>query len=236
MIDNFDRLVQRCVLRRRRQMIRLSLMIVGTILMVIASVSGYQMWLASQKTAAAVHTPPEAHIAANPPAVSAAPDESNTTHQSAEPMPAVPQASQKPLPPAQETPPVRTEPEPAAAAKTAPIQPAPLRSGPLFDVSTPSQSASADPLETYQRRPGYDTALSIARDFYAKSNFSEAAVWAKKANQLNREGEEAWLLYAKSYYAQGRKNEAVGVLELYLNYKDSRAATELLRTWKTSGE
>ena len=71
---------------------------------------------------------------------------------------------------------------------------------------------------------------------YAKNRFSDAAVWAKKANQLNREAEEAWLLSAKAYYAQGRKKEAIGVLELYLNYKESRAATELLRTWKNSGE
>ncbi|MBN2869505.1 MAG: tetratricopeptide repeat protein [Campylobacterales bacterium] len=234
MIDNFDRLVQRCALRRRRQMIRLSLMIVATILMVIASVSGYQMWLTSQKTADAVRTPSKAHIALNSPAVGPEPTESNTTRPSVELAPA--EAPQKPLSPKKEAVSVRAEPEPAAAAQTVPNPSAPLRGGPLFDVSAPSQSASADPLETYQRRPGYDTALAIARDFYAKNNFSEAAVWAKKANQLNREGEEAWLLYAKSYYAQGRKNEAVGVLELYLNYKDSRTATELLRTWKTSGE
>jgi len=59
-------------------------------------------------------------------------------------------------------------------------------------------------------------------------------VWAKKANQINREGEEAWLLYAKSYYAQGQKSEAMGVLELYMNYKDSKNATQLYNTWKTT--
>jgi hypothetical protein len=99
----------------------------------------------------------------------------------------------------------------------------------LFEVNT--QKADT-PLEAYQNNPKYETALDVARDYYAKKNFTDAAIWAKKANQMNREAEEAWLLYAKSYYAQGKKTEAIGVLELYLNYKDSKAASELLRTWK----
>jgi len=102
----------------------------------------------------------------------------------------------------------------------------------LFQVKTPSQSSEADPLKSYEANPGFETALAVARSYYGKKEFAEAAVWAKKANQLNREAEEAWLLYAKSYYAQGRKKEAINVLELYLKYKDSKAATELLRSWK----
>ena len=100
----------------------------------------------------------------------------------------------------------------------------------LFEVDNASQPA--DPMRAYTANPKYETALAVARDFYAKGDYSDAAIWAKKANQLNREAEEAWLLYARSYYALGRKNEAIGVLELYLNYKDSKAAKELLRSWK----
>lgn len=106
---------------------------------------------------------------------------------------------------------------------------------PLFKVDTPSKPVSSNLVDAYAANPKYDTALAAARSFYAKGNYADAAVWAKKANQLNREGEDAWLLYAKSYFAQGRKNEAIGVLELYLNYKDSKSAGELLHTWKTTG-
>jgi len=104
----------------------------------------------------------------------------------------------------------------------------------LFDVDTQQINSDTDQLATYEKSPKYETALNIARNFYSKNNFSEASVWAKKANQINREGEEAWLLYAKSYYAQGQKSEAIGVLELYMNYKDSKNATQLYNTWKTT--
>ena len=102
----------------------------------------------------------------------------------------------------------------------------------LFSVQTSTQTTTADYVAAYRSNPKFETALIIARDFYAQENFVDAAIWAKKANQLNREAEEAWLLYAKSYYAQGRKSEAINILELYLNYKDSKAASELVRTWK----
>lgn len=102
----------------------------------------------------------------------------------------------------------------------------------LFSVQTSAQSTTADFITAYRTNPKYETALIIARDFYTQENYVDAAIWAKKANQLNREAEEAWLLYAKSYYAQGRKSEAISILELYLNYKDSKAASELVRMWK----
>ena len=104
----------------------------------------------------------------------------------------------------------------------------------IFSVTSSPKVPSADPIGTFKQNPTYETAITIARDFYGKNNFVDAATWAKKANQINREQEEAWLLYAQSYWAQGRKKEAVGVLELYMNYKDSKAATELYRTWKSS--
>lgn len=236
MIDNFDLLVQRCTLRRRRRMIRLSLMIVATILLAIASVSGYQMWLAAQKTAEA--SAPQSTDPAKPiqrPAA-VAPEEAIALVPETAPLPAVAVPQGQPVTPKENN--VQKAAEPLFPAK-APAEASaavPPPTGRLFDVSSASQISSSNPLDTYRNRPSYETALAVARDFYARSNFADAAVWAKKANQLNREEEEAWLLYAKSYYAQGRKNEAIGVLELYLNYKDSRAAMELLRTWKQSGE
>lgn len=102
----------------------------------------------------------------------------------------------------------------------------------LFSVQTTPKNTTADLIQAFNTAPNYDTALRLANDYYTQSDFDNAALWAKKANQLNREAEEAWLLYAKSYYAQGKKSEAISVLELYLNYKDSRAASKLLRSWK----
>ena len=237
MIDNFDELIARCSARRRRRMIRLSLMITGTILLLVASVSGYLMWLETRQS-----PPREAPaVSARNTAIAAAPSapapEVNATPApapAAVPAKQVPETAAMPASEPLRTPaPVRSETDPSP--KPAP-QAYPAPQGKVFEVSTSSKVPSADPVEAYRNRPGYDTALAVARARYAENDFAEAALWAKKANQLDREGEEAWLLSARAYYAQGRKKEAMGVLELYLNYKDSRAAADLLRTWKTAGE
>ncbi len=122
------------------------------------------------------------------------------------------------------------------ATPTVALQPLPpsRTTGAIFSVTSSPKVQDSNPLATFKQNPTYELAITIARDFYGKNNFVDAAIWAKKANQLNREQEEAWLLYAQSYWGQGRKKEAVEVLELYMNYKDSKAASELYRTWKSS--
>jgi len=102
----------------------------------------------------------------------------------------------------------------------------------LLSVHSSIKNTTQDFINLYNTNPKYETALAVARSFYTKENFVNAAFWAKKANQINREGEEAWLLYAKSTYAQGHTADAIAILELYLNYKDSKAATELIKTWR----
>jgi len=102
----------------------------------------------------------------------------------------------------------------------------------LLSVQSSIKNTPQDFINLYNTNPKYETALAVARSFYTKENFVNAAFWAKKANQINREGEESWLLYAKSTYAQGHTKEAIAILELYLNYKDSKAATELIKTWR----
>jgi hypothetical protein len=238
MIDNFDQLVERCSARRRRHMIHLSFLIVGGILLLIALIAGYMEW-SSMTNGISKPLPKAQHITP----VSLPVSESNTTI-----MPSDVNKTILPLP-KKITPPVSTveviKPinnaivvaanPPAVAEKPlqspSPILPKPQNSR-FFDVNNDTKTSTLDPLKTFDNNPKYETALAVARDYYGKNNFVEAAVWAKKANQMNREGEEAWMLYARSYYAQGRKTDAIGVLELYLNFKDSKAALELLRTWK----
>lgn len=120
-------------------------------------------------------------------------------------------------------------------ASDTPPPPSPIASSErtaLFSVDNTSKTPLQNMIDSYNAAPKYDNALSIAKIYYGKNSYTEAASWAKKANQLNREGEEAWLLFAKSNYASGRKNEAIAALELFMNYKESKAAAELLRSWK----
>jgi hypothetical protein len=147
----------------------------------------------------------------------------NTISQALTPTKSIPAAKDIPVPIVPPT----SQPQSVVAKST-------VSSNRLFSVETSARNTTQDFISAYNANPRYEIGLKIAQNFYAQNNYLDAAIWAKKANQLNREGEEAWLLYAKSYYAQGRKIDAIGILELYLNYKDSKAASELVRTWKST--
>lgn len=240
MIDNFDQLVERCSARRRRKMIHLSFLIVGAILLVIAVIAGYMEWSSSAKVVSKPIPKPQQIT----PPISAPVGESNNTVLLSDTNKTILPLPKKTTPPVSAVEVIKPLNNAVPASVTTPTviaekpvpSPSPVVSKPqnsrFFDVNNDTKTSTLDPLKTFDNNPKYETALAVARDYYGKNNFVEAAVWAKKANQMNREGEEAWMLYARSYYAQGRKNDAIGVLELYLNFKDSKAALELLRTWK----
>ena len=84
----------------------------------------------------------------------------------------------------------------------------------------------------FDKNPNYKDALKVAKMLYGKKDFKEAANWAKKANRLDREKEEAWLLYSRSQYEQGLKMEAIAVLKLFLDYKYSKTAKKQLSVWE----
>lgn len=216
MINDFDLLVKKCKTRAYKRIIHILLRILGSILLLGLGVLGYYQWKIS--------TQPPVIIKPTPKAVTPVPKEENNTI----PAAAIPAAVKVTIATTSVPAAIST---PITSAPPVVIQPSPTPTNRLLEVSNASVIAMS-PEQTYQRSPKFETALSIARDFYTKEEYPQAAVWAKKANQMNREAEEAWLLYAKSYYAQGKKSEAIGVLELYLNYKDSKAASDLIKTWR----
>ena len=83
-------------------------------------------------------------------------------------------------------------------------------------------------IKQFSHRPGFSRAIMISRTFYNRKDFKNAAKWAKKANSLDREREEGWILYAKSIYALGDKERAIKILKLYLSFKSSREARKLM--------
>ncbi len=83
----------------------------------------------------------------------------------------------------------------------------------------------------YEKYPRYATALKIARLWYERKAYEKASLWARKANALDRDDERAWILYAKSEYARGRRERAVRILRLYLDYRESPRARSLLLNW-----
>jgi tetratricopeptide (TPR) repeat protein len=223
MINDFDLLLKQCKSRAIKRIMRITLRVVGSILLIIVATMGYWQWQENTHpivvkkikpiTVQAVLIP-EANTTTTPVIVPEANKSIPTVAIKTSPAPVTATAIQKPII--------------SATIKETPSAPTTNR---LLEVSNVS-STPMTPEQIYQRSPKFETALGIARDFYTKEDYAQAATWAKKSNQMNREAEEAWLLYAKSYYAQGKKTEAIAVLELFLNYKDSKAASELIKTWR----
>ncbi|HIP14517.1 MAG TPA: hypothetical protein EYG74_03400 [Sulfurimonas autotrophica] len=83
-------------------------------------------------------------------------------------------------------------------------------------------------IDQYNDRPGFSRAIMIAKAYYNKKDFKNAAKWAKKANSIDREREEGWVLYAKSINALGQKERAVKILKIYLSFKSSEEVRKLL--------
>lgn len=225
MIDNFDQLIARCQAKRRRYTVRIAFIITGVLLLAGACFGAYQLWLDSKAAPASAVSKKVAVLPQKPKSPIRLMPQNNETQPlpSSAPVCIVPASAPKII----HVPPSVSS--PAVIKPSAADVPVLMPNTNLFEVNTPNDE---NPVDAYSKRPTYETALAAARDFYAKKNFIDAAIWAKEANRINREGEESWLLYAKSVHAQGRSDEAIGILELYLNYKNSKAAAELVKTWR----
>lgn len=231
MINNFDQLVKQCNDRRRRYILRISFIVAGFILLCVALVLAYISWFAprmskivsesTQKSQQIAPLVAELNATIQPSLSTFESNISTSLPESSESNISVVPTTEKPIAP------VKKMPSPLTSSSSA-VKVSSQQSH-LFEVSSDAKASS---LDMFESNPKYETALAIAYDFYNKNNFIEALIWAKKANQMDREREEAWILYAKSYYAQGKKRDAIAVLELYMNFKYSKTALELLHTWQ----
>lgn len=115
---------------------------------------------------------------------------------------------------------------------------------PVFIQSVPKETMFSDItqeksldswIEKYNQKKSYSLAIYIAKQYYFDSEYKNSGVWAKRANQLDRNKEEAWLYYAKSVYALGDLKKAKRILNVFLQYKDSTKAELLLSEWSRKG-
>jgi len=121
-----------------------------------------------------------------------------------------------------------------ALAKAKPVKQEPKSSKKdvkVVNVLSSKKAGVEKLLQVYKRRPNYDIALKIAKEFYEKKDYQKALEWAKRANRLNRQKEGAWLLYANSLEALGKRDKAVELLRLFLNFQNSKEAQKLLTKW-----
>lgn len=88
-----------------------------------------------------------------------------------------------------------------------------------------------DWISKYENKKSYTLAIYISNYFYKKKDYRRAGIWAKRANKLDKTQEKAWIIYAKSVYALGKKKKAKDILKLFTQYKKSIKAEMLLSEW-----
>lgn len=72
-------------------------------------------------------------------------------------------------------------------------------------------------------------AIEISTYYHDNGDYQQANYWAITANDMDKNSEKSWLLFAKSAYALGKKEAAVNALQTYLKTHRSEAARSLLR-------
>lgn len=75
-------------------------------------------------------------------------------------------------------------------------------------------------------------ALDIADTYYKQSDFKSAREWALKANKIDTNNDKTWIIFAKSSYKLGLKEQAINSLTTYLKTNNSIKAKQVLEQIK----
>lgn len=75
-----------------------------------------------------------------------------------------------------------------------------------------------------------DLGLFIARYYYDHGNYNEALNYALKTNEINKNLESSWLIFAKSLVKLGKVEQAKKTLQIYLDQSNSESAKSLLNS------
>jgi tetratricopeptide (TPR) repeat protein len=81
-------------------------------------------------------------------------------------------------------------------------------------------------INSYNVSDDYTTAIKIANIYFKRKNYNKSIEWAKKANDINAENYESWLLYAKSLVKLGEINKAKKLLKSYIEIYGQNASIE----------
>ncbi|WP_170000081.1 CDC27 family protein [Campylobacter sp. RM9328] len=81
--------------------------------------------------------------------------------------------------------------------------------------------------ESFAATNNQSYALEVARINFKNKNYNEAIKWALTANEIDSNTEESWVIFAKSKYYTGNKNDALKALKEY-NKKQNKATIDVL--------
>jgi len=109
-----------------------------------------------------------------------------------------------------------------------------ITSIPKIEIIVKEKTASLkDLINLYNISPNYEQAIKIAKIYFNKHDYNKSIEWSKKANKIEPEKSESWLLFAKNLVKLNKKQKAKNVLIAYLNtYGADKDIEKLLRSLK----
>ena len=87
--------------------------------------------------------------------------------------------------------------------------------------------------EKFNQNKNPREALLIAQAYYRAGNYENSEKWALKANNLDKNLDESWLLFASSQERLGRREEALKILLTYYRRSKSPKAKALIDKMRT---
>lgn len=87
-------------------------------------------------------------------------------------------------------------------------------------------------LRDFSTTKSFESALDLARLYFAKKIYEKAIYWSKEASRARPNADEPWVIYARSKNKLGKKDEAIKALENFLGFYSSKSALEVLRDLK----
>lgn len=87
-------------------------------------------------------------------------------------------------------------------------------------------------LKNFHSSKAFAEALALAHFYFDRKEYIKAIFWSKESSKLKPVSDEPWIIYAKSKFHTGEREEAIRSLELFLGYVNSKDVKELLTFYK----
>ncbi|WP_144674580.1 transformation system protein [Campylobacter jejuni] len=76
----------------------------------------------------------------------------------------------------------------------------------------------SDLKKSFYQNPSYEKALNLAKKYFDIKAYPKTIFWALKANELDKQKQDSWLIFAQAKRALGEEKEAQSALDAYINY------------------
>ncbi|WP_139890434.1 transformation system protein [Campylobacter jejuni] len=76
----------------------------------------------------------------------------------------------------------------------------------------------SDLKKSFYQNPSYEKALNLAKKYFDIKAYQKTIFWVLKANELDKQKQDSWLIFAQAKRALGEEKEAQSALDAYINY------------------